>query len=126
MSAMFPTVNRLSLAGRLIGARVRLASVAPLVVLLILLKLSISDGGRHPATLSLAQTVVDLLVIVLAAAGALQVPRPGLAALAVAAVAAASTVWSVQLAVSVQAEGRELVYPGVLVGTAPPDGTSPA
>src|SRR5437867_9191471 len=118
MSAMFPTVNRLSLAGRLIGARVRLASVTPLVVLLILFKLSISDGGRHPATLSLAQTVVDLLVIVLAAAGALQVPRPGLAALAVAAVAAASTVWSVQLEASVQAVLRWLMYAGLLVATA--------
>jgi len=118
MSAMAPTMNRISRAGRLIGARVRLASVAPLVVLLILLKLSISDGGRHPATLSLAQTVVDLLVIVLAAAGALQVPRPGLAALAVAAVAAASTVWSVQLEASVQAVLRWLMYAGLLVATA--------
>jgi len=118
MSAMFPTVNRLSLAGRLIGARVRLASVTPLVVLLILFKLSISDGGRHPPTLSLAQTVVDLLVIVLAAAGALQVPRPGVAALAVAAVAAVSTAWSVQLEVSVQAVLRWLMYAGLLVGTA--------
>src|SRR5438552_6805706 len=118
MSAMFPTVNRPSLAGRLIGARVRLASVTPLVVLLILFKLSISDGGRHPPTLSLAQTVVDLLVIVLAAAGALQVPRPGVAALAVAAVAAVSTAWSVQLEVSVQAVLRWLMYAGLLVGTA--------
>src|SRR5437870_1695892 len=115
MSAMAPTMNRISRAGRLIGARVRLASVAPLVVLLILFKLSISDGGRHPPTLSLAQTVVDLLVIVLAAAGALQVPRPGVAALAVAAVAAVSTAWSVQLEVSVQAVLRWLMYAGLLV-----------
>src|SRR2546425_1806851 len=118
MGAISTAVNRISLAGRLIGARVHLTSFVPLLVLLVLFKLAISDGGRHPSTLTLAQTAVYILVIGLAAAGALELTRLGAGLLLVTAAAALSTVWSVQLEVSVQAVLRWLMYAGLLVGTA--------
>src|SRR2546426_1402506 len=118
MSAISTAVNRISLAGRLIGARVHLTSFVPLLVLLVLFKLAISDGGRHPSTLTLAQTAVYILVIGLAAAGALELTRLGAGLLLVTAAAAFSTVWSVQLDVSLHELLRWLMYFGIAVATA--------
>src|SRR2546430_3990462 len=118
MSAMPTPGTRISLAGRLIGARVHLTSFVPLLVLLVLFKLAISDGGRHPSTLTLAQTAVYILVIGLAAAGALELTRLGAGLLLVTAAAAFSTVWSVQLDVSLHELLRWLMYFGIAVSTA--------
>ena len=118
MSAISTAVNWISLAGRLIGARVHLTSFVPLLVLLVLFKLAISDGGRHPSTLTLAQTAVYILVIGLAAAGALELTRLSAGLLLVTAAAAFSTVWSVQLDVSLHELLRWLMYFGIAVSTA--------
>lgn len=118
MSAISTTAHRISLAGRLIGARVHPASLVLLAILLVVFKLAISDGGRHPATLALGQTAVYLIVTILAAAGALEVSRPGATALAVAVSAGLSAVWSVQLDASVQWSLRWLMYAGLLIATA--------
>src|SRR5256712_3965114 len=118
MSAMSTAVNRISLAGRLIGARVQLTSFVPPLVLLALFKLAISDGGRHPSTLTLAQTGIYILVMALAAAGALELKRLGAALLVVTAAAAFSTAWSVQLDASLRELLRWLMYFGIAVATA--------
>src|SRR2546426_5448997 len=118
MGAISTAVNRISLAGRLIGARVHLTSFVPLLVLLALFKLAISDGGRHPSTLTLAQTAVYILVIGLAAAGTLELTRLGAGLLLVTAAAAFSTVWSVQLDASLHELLRWLMYFGIAVATA--------
>src|SRR2546422_552952 len=118
MSAMSTAVNRISLAGHLIGARVQLTSFVPPLVLLALFKLAISDGGRHPSTLTLAQTGIDILVMALAAAGALELKRLGAALLMVTAAAAFSTAWSVQLDASLRELLRWLMYFGITAATA--------
>src|SRR2546428_5294600 len=118
MGAISTAVNRISLAGRMIGARVHLTSFVPLLVLLALFKLAISDGGRHPSTLTLAQTAVYILVIGLAAAGTLELTRLGAGLLLVTAAAAFSTVWSVQLDASLHELLRWLMYFGIAVATA--------
>ncbi len=110
-------MNRLSLAGRLIGARIHPMSVVPLLVLLALFKLSVSDGGRHQPTLMLAQAAVYVLVIALAAAGALELTRLGAALLMVIAAAAVSTVSSVRLDASLHDVLRWLMYFGITVAT---------
>src|SRR5438034_9828745 len=74
-------VNRVSLLARLIGARLHLTSVVPVLGVLVVFKLSVSDGGRHPPTLTLAETAIDLLVSTLAATGTLEVSRLGVAML---------------------------------------------
>src|SRR2546422_2635529 len=118
MSAMSTAVNRISLAGRLIGARVQLTSFVPPLVLLALFKLAISDGGRHPSTLTLAQTGVYILVMALAAAGALELKRLGAVLLMVTAAAAFSTGRSVQLDASLRELLRWLMYFGIAAATA--------
>src|SRR5207249_4701972 len=87
-------VNRVSLLARLIGARFHLTSVVPVLVLLVVFKLSVSDGGRHAPTLTLAETAICLLVSTLAATGTLEVSRLGVAMLVATGAAAFSTVWS--------------------------------
>src|SRR2546426_6334600 len=118
MGAISTAVNRISLAGRMIGARVHLTSFVPPLVLLALFKLAISDGGRHPSTLTLAQTGVYILVMALAAAGALELKRLGAVLLMVTAAAAFSTVWSVQLDASLRELLRWLMYFGIAAATA--------
>src|SRR5438132_1307787 len=111
-------VNRVSLLARLIGARFHLTSVVPVLVLLVVFKLSVSDGGRHAPTLTLAETAIYLLVSTLAATGTLEVSRLGVAMLVATGAAAFSTVWSVQLDASVRALLMWLMYSGLLVATA--------
>src|SRR2546426_1443219 len=111
-------VNRVSLLARLIGARLHLTSVVPVLVLLVVFKLSVSDGGRHAPTLTLAETAIYLLVSTLAATGTLEVSRLGVAMLVATGAAAFSTVWSVQLDASVRALLMWLMYFGMLVATA--------
>ena len=111
-------VNRVSLLARLIGARFHLTSVVPVLVLLVVFKLSVSDGGRHAPTLTLAETAIYLLVSTLAATGTLEVSRLGVAMLVATGAAAFSTVWSVQLDASVRALLMWLMYSGMLVATA--------
>src|SRR5206468_2638257 len=110
-------VNRVSLLARLIGARFHLTSVVPVLVLLVVFKLSVSDGGRHAPTLTLAETAIYLLVSTLAATGTLEVSRLGVAMLVATGAAAFSTVWSVQLDASVRALLMWLMYSGMLVAT---------
>src|SRR5438034_7388570 len=110
-------VNRVSLLARLIGARHHLTSVVPVVGLLLVFKLSVSDGGRHPPTLTLAETAIYFLVSTLAATGTLEVSRLGVAMLVATGAAAFSTVWSVQLDASVKALLMWLMYSGMLVAT---------
>src|SRR5436309_4742705 len=111
-------VNRVSLLARLIGARFHLTSVVPVPVLLVGFKLSVSDGGRHAPTLTLAETAIYLLVSTLAATGTLEVSRLGVAMLVATGAAAFSTVWSVQLDASVRALLMWLMYSGMLAATA--------
>src|SRR3989449_978614 len=111
-------VNRVSLLARLIGARLHLTSVVPVLVLLVVFKLSVSDGGRHAPTLTLAETAIYVLVSTLAATGTLEVSRLGVAMLVATGAAAFSTVWSVQLDASVRALLMWLMYSGMLAATA--------
>lgn len=112
-SEMSGVFSRVRMVGHVASTRVSMAVLAPALVLVILFKLAISDGGRHLETLTLAQTAIYVaLAIVVAGRGRRLIwtwPLIGM----VAAVALTS-VWSVRSEASV----RELLLWGMYLGIA--------
>jgi len=115
MSAISAAVTRMSLVGRLVGARVSPLSLAPIAVAVLLFKLAISDGGRHAPALALAQVVTYVTVIVLLLTGVVRRSAPAGGWVAIVAVAAATTAWSVKPEASIRAVLQWLMYGGLVV-----------
>lgn len=86
---------------------------AALAVAAVVLKLAISDGGRHPASLTLAQTVVLALLLALAASGRLRLDRLTVGLGGVVLAAALTSVWSVRPEASLRELLLWLTYLGL-------------
>lgn len=92
--------------------------LAPVSVLVVLFKLAISDGGRHLPSLTLAQTAVFLILVVLIARGAAQRVPLGRYLLGMATLVTVSAIWSVRPEASIRTGLLWLLYLGIAVITA--------
>ncbi len=113
MSAVAVAVSRIFSVRRLVGARVQPLTLAAVLVVIVLFKLAISDGGRHAPTLALAQVAIYLSVIMLLAGGAVRRTAVTGALVAVVAVAAATALWSVRPEATLRALLQWLMYLGI-------------
>ena len=99
-------------------AGVSLLWLGPVAVLAVLFKLAISDGGRHLPSLTLAQTAVFLILLILIVRGAAQRVPLGRYLLAMTAVVTLSAIWSVRPEASIREGLLWLLYLGIAVITA--------
>lgn len=109
--------HRLSLIVRLVGTRVRLLSLVPIVVSMVVFKLALSDGGRQPPTLTAAQVVVYLLTAALIVAGAVRRTPVAAAVGLMAGVSAITLLWSVRPDATVRQVLLWLMYLGIVMIT---------
>jgi putative inorganic carbon (HCO3(-)) transporter len=115
MNVLAIAAGRVSLARRLMTARVQPLTLVPLVLVVILFKLAISDGGRHVPTLWIAQVAVYLAAAGLLVTRVLRWNAVAAAITALTVVAAATAVWSVRPDASVRQVLLWLLYLGVVV-----------
>ncbi len=105
--------NPVSWIRSLPAVRADLHALAPVVVVAVLFKLAISDGGRDPATLAWAQVATYALLAVLVWTGRLRLGSVGWAMLAMVVLTGLSALWSVRPEASVRQALLWTMYLGI-------------
>jgi O-antigen ligase len=115
MITLVAAAGRIPLARRLVSARVRPLTLVPMLIVIVLFKLAISDGGRFEPTLAQAQVVVYLAAAGLLVTQVLRRTAVAAAITALTAVAAVTAAWSVRPDASVRQVLLWLLYLGIAV-----------
>jgi O-antigen ligase len=114
MSGFASAAGHIPLVRRLVNARVPLA-LAPVLVLFILFKLAIGDGGRDLQSLALAEAVIVILLAVIVWMGAVRHTAVTHPLLGMVASVALTSLWSVHPEASVRELLLWTMYLGVVV-----------
>ena len=101
MITLVAAAGRIPLARRLVRARVRPLTLVPMLIVIVLFKLAISDGGRFEPTL--AQAASFTLLAILVGRGRIHRFAITLPFLAMVATVALTSIWTVRLEASVGA-----------------------